>query len=354
MSEQKKKIILAIALASILIILLGAVSLTFFPSKQAPASTAAKSAPMIPGPATGPMTIEVPLSSTVEINSSIGFTSSLVAGAANLPPILPPDLNTSTLTGETSPLLVLAPGGAGSVPFLVYSTNSNETVSVSLNVDLTSPPDVNTVAFSVSPSSFNISPGEKVQAVLTVTANQDTPAAFYQPYVDVQTNSSDVLETQISMPDLLVSSVTPTCLFLVNEQQILQGVVSAPAPSSLPVYNTSVASPPVTVSPPLSPSTPVPSLLVVPTFNLTQGQTATVMYACVTQYSLSLNVTAPSGFTYEFSPNPTNVIFSNTTAQMYALTVTADANVGSGTYEVNATGTLGSTQFNAPFYISLS
>jgi hypothetical protein len=73
----------------------------------------------------------------------------------------------------------------------------------------------------------------------------------------------------------------------------------------------------------------------------------TVIYACIAQDPLSLNVTVPAGFTADFSPNPTDIIFSYTSGNIYALTVTAGATVSSGTYEVNATGSLGSYQFDA-------
>jgi hypothetical protein len=86
---------------------------------------------------------------------------------------------------------------------------------------------------------------------------------------------------------------------------------------------------------------------------MVSGEKTTVLYACIAQDPLSLNVTVPAGFTADFSPNPTDIIFSYTSGNIYALTVTAGANVNSGTYEVNATGSLGTYQFDASFSVTI-
>jgi hypothetical protein len=83
------------------------------------------------------------------------------------------------------------------------------------------------------------------------------------------------------------------------------------------------------------------------------GEKTTVLFACTAQDPLSLNVTVPAGFTADFSPNPTDIIFSYTSGNIYALTVSAGANVSSGTYEVNATGSLGSYSFDPSFYVAV-
>jgi len=338
MSEHKNKLILAIILASIAVILLGGVSLTFFPTQQKPASSA--QTPTLPGPVGGipqgaPVIIEVPVSSTVQLDSAEGFNSSIVAAGAS-----------------NSTLFVLPPGGTGSIPFLVSTTYTNETVNASLAVDLWSPPNAyESVQFNVSPSNITISPGEQAKEVLTITADENAPSAFYMPYVDVQSNSSTILETQINMPDLLVANSTPSCFFLVNDQQIIQPNMAAPAPESPPIGNASAGIVPTIASPPLSSSTPIPSLSVVPTINMVPGETSTILYGCLTQNNLSLNVTAPAGFSTQFSPNPLTVILGSTSGKMYALTIIAGTNIGSGTYKVNATGSLSTYQFDASFSV---
>ena len=336
MSEHKNKIILAIILASILVILLGGASLAFFPTQPTRSPSTSNAGPVQGGiPAGAPAIIEAPVLSSVELNSAEGFNSSTVAAGTS-----------------NSTLFVLPPGGTGTVPFSVYTTYTNQTVGVFLAVDLWSPPNAyESVQFNVSPSNLTLSPGEQVTAALTITADQNAPSAFYMPYIDVQSNSSSILETQISMPDVLIANSTPSCLFLVNEQQIIQPNVAAPAPASPPIGNASTGIVPPIASPPLSTSTPIPDLSVVPTITMVPGETTTVMYGCLTQDNLSLNVTAPTGFTAQFSPNPVDVILGSTSGKMYALTITAATNIGSGTYQVNATGSLSTYQFDASFSV---
>ena len=81
------------------------------------------------------------------------------------------------------------------------------------------------------------------------------------------------------------------------------------------------------------------------------GESATDLFGCYTQDPLSLNVTVPAGFSSEFSPKPLDTIFNAESGKVYALTVTADKNLSSGTYQVNTTGSLGSYQFDASFNV---
>lgn len=374
MSEHKKKIILAIVLASVLVILLGGVSLTFFPVQPTHSASPPNVAPIPVGgtaPAGGaaaaggttaaggssgaPAILLIPVESTVELNSSEGFNSSTVAN----------------LYSPSSPLFVLPPGGNGSVPFLVYLSDANETVNVSLSVSLsvnTDSPEKESdgVTFSVSPSNFTLSPGQQVTSVLTITANNDAPSAFYLPTVEMQTNSPYIVGGSIDVPDLLVSNSTPSCLFLVNSEEISPPVVIAPSTPSGGIVNASVSAPPPTTTTPimnasigssgsaLSAPPGISGLPFAPTIDMVPGEEATVLFGCYTQGPLSLNVTAPAGFSSEFSPNPLDTIFNGGSGNMYALTVTADPNLSSGTYEVDTTGSLGSYQFDASFAVTIT
>ena len=148
MAEQKKKLILAIVLASIAVIILGGVSLAFFPAQQTKSeSTPTDEQAPLGVPNGGPAIIAVQVFGNVELNSSEGFTSSIIEGGA-----------------ESSQLLVLPPGGNGSVPFLVYSSDVNETVNVSFGVNLgvQQADSYYGVQFNVFPSNFTLSPGEQV------------------------------------------------------------------------------------------------------------------------------------------------------------------------------------------------
>jgi hypothetical protein len=361
MSEQRNKIILAIILASILVILLGGVSLAFFPTQvtRSPSTPNAAPIPAVGGSTGMPAILIIPVDSTVELNSSTGFNSSILA--------------TGILTGTSnSTMFVLPPGETGSVPFSTYLVGANETVNVSLSVYLgSSGAESYGVQFNVSPANFTLSPGQQVTSVLTVTADQNAPAAFYMPTVEIQTNSTYIVGGSVNIPALLVSNSTPACLFLENEQEIIPPIAVAPlTPDAAGVSgtNASVSSPPPTTVTPIiinatsgSPTqaspipipTGIPGLNVPPTINIAPGETTTVLYGCLTQDNLNLNFTAPTGFTANFSPNPLNIIFSYTSGKIYALTITADSTISSGTYEINATGALGSYQFDASFYITI-
>lgn len=119
----------------------------------------------------------------------------------------------------------------------------------------------------------------------------------------------------------------------------------------MPINNATITSPAPAPTPPGTPGLIVPPTYVPPTIDMVPGETTTVLYACIAQDPLSLNATVPAGFTADFSPNPTNIIFSYTSGSIYALTVSADSNISSGTYEVNATGSLGTYQFDASFSV---
>jgi hypothetical protein len=83
------------------------------------------------------------------------------------------------------------------------------------------------------------------------------------------------------------------------------------------------------------------------------GKSATMIFACATQDKLSLNATVPSGFSAEFSPNPLDIIYSNVSGNLYALTVTASPNLSEGNYKVNAEAALGPYPFECSFQIAI-
>lgn len=364
MNKQKKKgkTILAIAVASLSIILLVAVGLSLlFAHQNMSASTSTSE--LSPNHNGSPEPTSVTINNAVELNSSEGFTSSIIVDSAS---------------ASSSPLLVLPSGGNGTVPFLVSAdaplyTNSNVTFpfNVSLSVELGSQEAYMKfsqaqsygVQFSVSPSNFTfISSGEQVKAVLTITADKDAPTAFYSPTIVIQENDTswsypniDLFGgTEITMPPLFIATnFTPSCLFLLNAFTL--PVVTSPLNSNSSMVNAST-----------SPVTEIQTCNFLPAIDMVAGEKATVIFGCLTednltqdilsQDKLSLNVSNPPGFNCDFSPNPINIIYtcSSTSGKIYALTVTANKNISSGTYEVNGTGSIGSYVFGASFYVEIS
>lgn len=275
-----------------------------------------------PNPLMPPPFAVTPILSNAELNESEGFNSSVL------------------VSGETnSTMLVLAPGGEGTVPFTVStSPGDNQSFDITLTVYLGSN-NASTygVQFSVSPASINLSPGQQVTCVLTVTADKSARPAFYMPAIgmqpQIQGSDGFVAGAQTFLPGFLVADYTPACMYLISEPE---GSVQSAWGS-----NSSASSAQV----------PLP---VQPTVNLAAGQTATVIFGCLTTDQLSLNATASPGLTAEFSPSPLNLTFSYCTGKMYPLKITSDSNLSPGSYQLNFNGTLGSYAFCGAFKVAVS
>ncbi len=212
-------------------------------------------------------------------------------------------------------MLVLPPGGNGTIPFTV-SSDSNVTFNASLSFYFgaqgTQPSGVE---FTLSSSNLTVNPGEETAVNLTVTADKEALAALYTPTIDVQPftpeGSEQIEYGSAATPELLVANFTPACVFLLNEPLVNE-------PSNVPTeLNASVGS--------------VPSLelmpgifLANPTITLNRGGNSTLAYICFTQDKLTLNVTPPAGLTAQFSPVPVRVIAENSSWNMYTLTIIAD------------------------------
>jgi len=253
---------------------------------------------------------ETPVLSNIELTSAAGFISSTLAAGPN-----------------TSTLLVLSLGGTGTIPFTVYSS-ANVSFTASLSVYSGSKSAAaQGVQFNVSPANFTVNPRQQVTCTLTVTADKDASSVFYLPTIGVQTNRQDsapyIGGGPICMPALLVSNFTPSCLILVNEQELSQ----TQEPTILPVT---------------------------PTVSLAPGQSSIVIFGCLTQDALSLSASPAAGLTAQFSATPTNIVFGYTSGNMYALTITAAPSMSAGTYQVKTNATLGSYPFTCSFTFAVS
>ena len=324
-----KKTRIAIALAALLLAILVLALLVFpnigsilFPSKLANREPYAM--PML-------WTAE----SNVELNQSQGFGFSQM------------------VHGETSsPMVVLPPGGSGTIPFTL-SSPVNVPFQVSLSMYLGSENATNAtpgVHFNIFPANFTVNPGQQVTSTLTITVDRDAPSAYCSPVIAIETNRQDsapyVVGGPVNIPSLLIANQVPSCLYLVNEQLI---------PSDVLVMNTPTSGnatwPLFVPSPYLLPNlTPI---------NLSPGQTTSVLFGCFTtgpfpptgQSSvveadpLNMNVTAPDGLTAEFSSTPTNIV-SEGTENIYSVTVMASPGLTPGAYQVKGQASLGSHLFD--------
>ena len=278
-----------------------------------------------------------PVFANVELNASEGFTSSQLVEGPNI-----------------SPLFTLPPGGTGIIPFNIYS-RAQVPFNATLSIYLGEPNETaNGVQFSFSPSNFTINPGLNATSVLTITADKDAPSAFYWPTIDVQTNKQEypyyIEGDAVAPPALLIANSAPSCLYIVTEYDITPTTPPIILPSNFPApSNTSVTMPITT--PAYTPQVPAP--FPQPTINIAPGESARVIFACATKEKLSLNASVPSGFIAKFSPNPIDIIYSNVSGNLYALTVTASPNLSEGNYKVNAEATLGPYSFECSFQIAI-
>lgn len=285
-----------------------------------------------------------PVLSNVELNQSRGFGSSLMVAGEN-----------------SSPMVVLPPGGSGTIPFTLSSpVNVSFTVSLSMYLGSENLTEKG-VHFSISPANFTVNPGQQAASTLTITVDQDAPSAYYSPTIAIQTNRQSSATGEpyvgggpVGIPSLLIAKYVPSCLYLVNEQEIPSNVLVMNTPSSGP------ATWPMFV--------PSPYLLPkVPTIQLSPEQTTTVLFGCfsigsfnatgqlnaVASDPLRMNVTAPEGLTAEFLDNPADIFWSGN-ANIYSVTVTATPSLASGTYQVNGQASLGSHLFDWSLTYSVS
>jgi hypothetical protein len=298
--KQKKKIVAFRVIALILLILFGALLFSggiFRPSDWS-------------RPPLRPMPIE----SRIEFDFSEGLNSSILVGA-----------------GSNETLFVLSPGGIGTLPLIVSST-ADENLNVSLSPHLDQNANLSGVRLSILPTNFELGPKQQTKSILTVTADKDAAAVLYRdPKVAMQTDPFYTYEKTVFVPSLLVANFTPSCVYLLSDQEFISPVAS-PTPEQASEIN---------------------KLSIVPTINLMHGEKTMFLFGCPANESFILNASAPAGFRTEFSPTPLNIIFNwSSGGEMYALEVAADTDVSPGTYKVNFTGSLGSHQFEGSFYIS--
>lgn len=278
----------------------------------------------------------IPVLSNVELNASEGFNSSQLVEGPNI-----------------SPLFVLPPGGNGTIPFTVYSP-ATIPFDAYVSIGFVGNTTANGVQCSFSQTNFTVNPGQQTKVVLTINVDKDAPSEFYEPGIDVQTNESGapyyIQGIGTALPWLLIANSTPSCMYIVTEFDVTP--ISIPPPVNFPSApaptNVSITYPIATPTYPQVPN-PFPE----PTINLTPGESTTVIFACATQDTLSLNTTVHTGFSAEFSPNPLDIIFSWTSGNFYALTVTASPNLSPGYYRVNVEATLGPYPFEVPLQIAI-
>ena len=291
----------------------------------------------IRNPMSSPPLIEPPLQtsvhSNVDYNESQGFKSL-----------------TYVDTSGAHPLLTLPAGGKGVLPITIYA-NTNVTFNVSLSLDSTGA-NSNGVKFSISPENFTVTPGQPETPTLKVIVDKNAPSVLCLPKIAIQTNMEDtspyIMGGAISMPGIMVvnSNLTPSCIAILGEAQI-----TPPRLITQPGGSGRINSSAFTAPTPYYLDYYFPNL---PAFNMTPGQSNQFIFGCLTSDSLSVNPTAQTGLSAQFSSAPTNFLFNNTEGKMYVLTITVNPNTTPGHYQVYCSSVLGSKPFKANILVDVT
>lgn len=305
------RVAVAVILLAIVIIALA----VYLATPPTPTSTPMPTPTPAPHPAPPPPKLEM----SADFASSEGFNLTKIESEGSLFPF---------------PVLVLRPGGSGSIPITLISTG-DEDYTVSLLVSLAGEnPKFEGVRYTLSQTTLEVKAGTEVSSILSIEVDSDAPAALYSPSVDA------LVEGFVSMPTaplfLLVYPYTPSYAFRVY-------VPTPGAPTPLP--------PPGI--------TPTPTETTIPDITARPGGTVYIMFYIDKgtddpTVQVKLNFThdsgpLPSGIRTEVVFNPLEVVPAPTYDSVIMLNLTAAEDVAEGTYRMTATITVGSYIVQIPF-----
>ena len=315
---MKRRLLVALVAAAVIIIAL-AYGVQFV-TPPAPTTPTPIPAPPTPHPAPPPPKLEM----SADFASSEGFNLTEIESQGSLFPF---------------PVLVLRPGGSGSIPITLISTG-DEDYTVSLDVSLAGEdPKFEGVRYTLSPSTLDIKAGAEVSSILSIEVDSDAPTALYCPSVDA------LVGGYVSMPTaplfLLIYPNTPSYAFRVY----------APTPGA-----------PTPLPPPGI--TPTPTETPIPNITAKPGGTVYIMFYIdkgtddpTVQVKLNLTHDSgplPSGIGAEAMFNTLEVVPAPTWDSVIMLTLTAAEDVPEGTYRMIATITVGSYTTQIAFDLTVT
>ena len=237
--------------------------------------------------------------------------------------------------GSLFPVLVLPPGGSGSIPITLISTG-DENYTVSLDIGLAGEnPKFEGVRYIFSPSTLNLNAGAKASSILSIEVDSDAPTAYYSLI-----NRAHIKEWggSIGMTffDLLICPYTPSYAFM-----IIAPTPGAPQPTPI--------------------GTPPPELT--PTIAVKPGETVYIMFDIdkgtpdpTVQVRIDLSHDSgslPPGIGAKFISNPLKVVPAPTYGSLIMLTLTAAEDVPEGTYKMIAKISVGSYTTERSFDLTL-
>jgi len=223
LSEYKREAILAVILAVVIVVAIGGASyyLTTIP-KPSPTPTLPTPAPTptsTTSPAIPPKVPSLPFEFESNLDSSVGF-----------------NVTRGDLMGFEASLLVLSPGGSGSIPY-VLTSYSGEGINVSLSIEVNpvffqgATATMEGIKLSFSPSTLTLKAGEMRDAIVTVEVEPDATTGLF--IVDTYA-VTERLTYGAGGFHLLISPYVPSYTFWIQEARGLETPQPYPTPAPTP------------------------------------------------------------------------------------------------------------------------
>ncbi len=234
---------------------------------------------------------------------------------------------TSEFQGDTSSVLVLPPGGVGTIPVKLISTGK-EDYTISLSMGLAGERGVRFegVECAFNPSTLSLEAGGEAESVLTIEVDGDAPTAYYEPSIGAYVEEEEKGIGR-GLSDILVSPYTPKYIYRVHiPTPGMPGPIPTPGPTPAPTE---------------TPST---------SFELaTGGKISIILFILNVLEPLSLKVTSPKEVDFDLLPDPLEVVPRPEEDRVYLLNITANPDAFEGTYEMAVTGNTESYTFEWVF-----
>jgi len=230
------------------------------------------------------------------------------------------------------PVLVLRPGGSGSIPITLISTDDRD-YTVSLDIGFGAlPGKFEAVRYIFSATTLNLKAGAEVNSILSMEVDSDAPTAYYELliYAHIKEWGGSI---GMLLFDLLIYPYAPSYAFHIRAPE-----PGEPAPTPIPF--------------------PPPTIAVKP------GEAAYIMfdiYKGTSDPTLQVKIdlthnsgSLPSGISAKFASDPLKVVPVPAWESVIMLTLTAAEDVPEGTYRMIATITVGSYTVQIPFDLTIT
>lgn len=348
MIEYKREMVIAVILAVTLVTSLALISSYFFQQTQPP--TPPPSTPTItPTPTPRPRPTPPPaFFPKADIDSAEGFSYVTMESQWHI-----------------SKVLVLHPGGSGTIP-VTLTSESDDQLALTLSIEPGGLGDARLfkgIRFTFSPTFISLKPGGTANSILRVEVEPDAPTGFYGAGVLVSTEEFGLSSSEAYF-ELLILPYTPSYLFYIYPPIPLPlttsegGETPPPTPSPSPLETPTPAPTPVPTPaptpPPFYPSPPPP--LPPPTIEVEAGGEVHIIFGIQTfsedpGLPVELNYTydskpagsLPRGVSADLVSNPLQVVRWPIEERFYLLTLSASPDAPEGTSKIVVTGSVGSS-----------